>query len=173
MKEVVIYTDGGCEGNPGPGAWACVLRYGKQRWELSGGAVATTNNRMELQAAISALGALHEPCQVNLHTDSQYLKNGITQWIRNWKRNGWRTKDRQPVKNADLWQALDAQAIRHKIAWQWVKGHAGVPENERCDVLAEKEISRIKSHFTPAERKAALAEFRAQNEAADPQDLKF
>ena len=166
MREVVIYTDGGCEGNPGPGGWACVLRYGKQCWELSGAAAATTNNRMELQAALAALSALREPCQVHLHTDSQYLKNGITQWIRAWKRNGWRTAEREPVKNADLWQALEAQASRHKIAWHWVKGHAGVAGNERCDQLAEQAIHALKQRLSPAERKAALAEFRQQPEEA-------
>ncbi|MGD9784379.1 MAG: ribonuclease HI [Hyphomicrobiaceae bacterium] len=133
---VVIYTDGACSGNPGPGGWGAILMSGPHRKELNGGEADTTNNRMELMAAIAALEQLKRASQVELHTDSAYLKNGITQWIHGWKRNGWRTADKKPVKNADLWQRLDAARQRHEIEWHWVKGHAGHPENERADELA-------------------------------------
>ncbi len=138
MQTVEIWTDGACSGNPGPGGWAALLRYNGTEKTVSGGDKLTTNNRMELQAAIAALQALTRPCKVNLHTDSQYVRGGITQWLANWKRNGWRTADRKPVKNADLWQALDAAAARHDIAWKWVRGHAGHAENERVDELARE-----------------------------------
>ena len=142
---VIIHTDGGCSGNPGPGAWAAVLTHGGLTLEVVGGELETTNNRMEISAAIGALKALNRPCQVVFHTDSQYLRNGITQWIASWKRNGWRTRDREPVKNADLWRELDELVQQHRVTWQWVKGHAGDVGNERCDTLARREIKRLKS----------------------------
>jgi ribonuclease HI len=136
-SEVEIYTDGACSGNPGPGGWGAVLRYGRHVRELSGGDPGpTTNNRMELTAAIQALEALTRPSVVRLHTDSTYVRNGITSWLAGWRRNGWRTADRKPVKNADLWQRLDAAVGRHRVEWRWVKGHAGDPGNERADALA-------------------------------------
>ncbi len=135
---VVIHTDGACSGNPGPGGWGAILEFDGVERELFGGAPETTNNRMELTAAIEALSALKRPCVAELHTDSEYLKNGITQWIHAWKRNGWKTRDRKPVKNADLWQALNALIKQHKVAWHWVRGHAGHDINERADALARK-----------------------------------
>ena len=160
MKKITIFTDGGCHGNPGPGAWASILRYGAHERALSGGAPATTNNRMELQAAISALQALKEPCDVTIFTDSQYLRKGITEWIHSWRIKGWVTANRNPVKNADLWRELDALCRRHRMDWQWLKGHAGHPENERCDILAGQEIERIKKTHTPEQLSQALHEFR-------------
>lgn len=139
-KEVEIFTDGACSGNPGPGGWGALLRYKKIEKELSGGEPLTTNNRMELTAVVEALGALKEPCHVTLHTDSKYLKDGITQWIKKWKRNGWKTGGNEPVKNRDLWEALDSVVQKHEIEWIWVKGHAGHVENERCDQLARSAI---------------------------------
>lgn len=136
VKRVAIWTDGACSGNPGPGGWGAILTFGGVEKEFCGGEAATTNNRMELLAAISALDALTRPCAVDLHTDSQYVRQGVTGWIHNWKRNGWRTADRKPVKNDDLWKRLDEAAARHDIAWHWVKGHAGDPMNERADALA-------------------------------------
>jgi ribonuclease HI len=133
---IVIYTDGGCSGNPGPGGWGALLISGGHRKELKGGEAETTNNRMELTAAIEALKSLKRPSRVELHTDSQYLRNGITGWIAKWKTNGWRTADKKPVKNMDLWLALDAARQPHTIDWRWVKGHAGHPGNERADELA-------------------------------------
>ena len=133
---VEVFTDGACRGNPGPGGYGAILIYGKHRKEISEGFTLTTNNRMELLATIEALKLLTKPCQVELTTDSQYVKNGINQWIHNWRRNGWRTKDKKPVKNADLWQALDEVIKQHEVNWHWVKGHSGHPENERCDDLA-------------------------------------
>jgi ribonuclease HI len=144
LKSVTIHTDGGCEGNPGPGGWAAVLRFGEQLHEVSGGAPATTNNRMELQAALGALNALNQSCAVTLHTDSEYLRNGITKWLHGWKRNGWRTGDKKPVKNDDLWKQLDEAASRHRIEWRWLKGHAGHADNERCDQLAVAEMAKIR-----------------------------
>jgi len=138
---VAIWTDGACSGNPGPGGWGAVLCYDGRERELCGGEALTTNNRMELIAAICALEALSRPCAVELHTDSQYLRGGVTGWIGNWKRNGWRTADRKPVKNEDLWRRLDAAAARHEIAWAWVKGHAGDAMNERADALARRGMS--------------------------------
>jgi ribonuclease HI len=135
-KPIIIYTDGACSGNPGPGGWGALLIYGAHEKELKGGEALTTNNRMELLAAIEALEALKRPSAVELHTDSQYLRQGITQWMARWKVNGWRTADRNPVKNADLWQRLDRAQARHAMRWRWVKGHAGHPENERADGLA-------------------------------------
>jgi ribonuclease HI len=145
MSSVIIYTDGACRGNPGPGGWGAVLISGAHRKELKGGAAHTTNNRMELTAAIEALAALKRRCQVRLYTDSQYVRQGITEWIHSWKKRDWRTADKQPVKNVDLWQALDAQIERHDIEWHWVKGHAGVPENERADELANEGLEEAGS----------------------------
>lgn len=162
LKRVVVHTDGGCQGNPGPGAWACVLEYGRQKLELSGGELATTNNRMELSAAIHALQALNQPCRIEFHTDSEYLRQGITAWVKGWKRNGWRTKTKDPVKNKDLWQQLDTLATRHQIDWRWLKGHAGHALNERCDVLAGKKMAEIRQRHSPGELRAALEEFRRQ-----------
>ena len=138
-RAVDIYTDGACSGNPGPGGWGAVLRYGRHERELYGGeATPTTNNRMELTAPIRALESLTRPSVVHLHTDSTYVRNGITEWLPRWKRNGWLTAGKQPVKNADLWRRLDEAAGRHQVRWYWVKGHAGHPENERADRLAAK-----------------------------------
>ena len=133
---VEMFTDGACRGNPGPGGWAALLRTGKTERELSGGEPLTTNNRMELLAAIRGLEALKRPCRVRLHTDSIYVRDGITKWIHGWRRNGWKTADKKPVKNAELWQELLDAAAPHRIDWRWVKGHAGHPENERADALA-------------------------------------
>jgi len=135
---VLIYTDGACRGNPGPGGWGAVLLSGGHRKEMHGGDLATTNNRMELMAAIHALEALKKPCKVELHTDSQYVKNGVTQWIHGWKARGWKTADKSPVKNEDLWKRLDAARSRHQVDWRWVKGHAGHALNELADELARK-----------------------------------
>jgi ribonuclease HI len=136
--KVVIFTDGACSGNPGRGGYGAILVAGDRRKEIKGGEAKTTNNRMELMAAIAALEALNRPCTVELHTDSQYLRLGITRWLANWKRNGWRTAARQPVKNDDLWKRLDEAARRHQIDWRWVRGHAGHDENERADALARE-----------------------------------
>lgn len=136
VTQVEIATDGACKGNPGPGGWGALIRSGTHEKELSGGEVLTTNNRMELMAAIEALNALKRPCAVTLSTDSRYVMDGLTKWIHGWKRNGWKTADKKPVKNAELWQALLAAAERHQIEWKWVKGHAGHPDNERADKLA-------------------------------------
>ena len=143
MAEVEIFTDGACRGNPGPGGWGAVLRYGNHERELFGGERQTTNNRMELMAAIQALETLTRPCKVALTTDSSYVRNGITEWLPNWKKRGWKTAGRKPVKNIDLWQRLDAAARRHDIDWHWVKGHSGHPENERADVLANRGIDEL------------------------------
>ena len=150
-KPVVIYTDGACSGNPGPGGWGAILTWGDKCKELSGGEATTTNNRMELMAAISALEALKRPSRVELHTDSVYLKDGITKWIHGWKKNGWRTADKKPVKNAELWQRLDEAQRVHDIDWRWVKGHAGHAENERADELARLALAE----FKPSRREKA------------------
>ncbi|MDE2410425.1 MAG: ribonuclease HI [Sphingomonadales bacterium] len=136
MKQVDVFTDGACKGNPGPGGWGALLRMGKHEKELSGSEPETTNNRMEMTAAIRALNALTEPCEVVLHTDSRYVIDGITKWVHGWKKKGWVNASRQPVRNADLWHDLIEAAKRHKIEWVWVKGHDGHPENERVDKLA-------------------------------------
>ena len=136
--DVVIYTDGACSGNPGPGGWGAVMMSGAHERDLWGGEALTTNNRMELFAAIAALEALKRPCKVDLHTDSQYLRQGITEWISGWKARGWRTAAKAPVKNDDLWKRLDAARDRHEVSWRWVKGHAGHPLNERADELARR-----------------------------------
>lgn len=143
MTEVEIFTDGACKGNPGRGGWGVLIRSGVSKKELSGGEAETTNNRMELMAAIQGLNALTRPCRVRLYTDSLYVRDGITKWIHGWRRNGWRTADRKPVKNADLWQELVAAAEPHRIEWHWVKGHAGHPENERADALACAAASQV------------------------------
>jgi ribonuclease HI len=144
MAEVEIFTDGACRGNPGPGGWGVLLRYGKHEKELYGSEPETTNNRMELMAAIRALESLTRPCNVVLTTDSSYVRNGITQWLPNWKKRGWKTADRKPVKNVDLWQRLDRAVQAHdKISWHWVKGHSGHPENERADALANRAIDEL------------------------------
>jgi ribonuclease HI len=140
IPEVEIFTDGACRGNPGPGGWGTILRYGDVEKELSGGEAQTTNNRMELMAAISGLEALKRPCRVKLYTDSQYVRDGITRWLPGWKARNWRTADKKPVKNVDLWQRLAAAALPHRIEWIWVKGHAGHPENERADALARAAV---------------------------------
>ena len=143
MKTVEVFTDGGCRGNPGPGGWGAVLRFGGHERELRGWEENTTNNRMELLAAISALEAMTESCKVVLTTDSTYVKDGITRWIRNWKANGWKTAAKKPVKNKDLWERLDAECLRHQVDWRWVKGHAGHPENERADGLANLAMDEL------------------------------
>jgi ribonuclease HI len=145
MRRVTIYTDGACLGNPGPGGWAALLIDTDGERELSGYEPATTNNRMELRAAVEGLQALAAPADVDLHTDSQYLRNGMTEWLPRWKRNGWRTADKKAVKNTDLWQALDTLAAHHVVRWHWVRGHAGHPQNERCDALANEAIRRARA----------------------------
>jgi len=141
---VEIFTDGACSGNPGPGGWGAILRWRGHEKELSGGAPETTNNRMELSAAIAALESLKRPARIRLSTDSTYVKDGITRWIHDWKRRGWKTAARTPVKNVDLWQKLDQAIARHQVEWLWVKGHAGHPENERADALARQAIGKIR-----------------------------
>lgn len=143
MQIVEIYTDGACSGNPGPGGWGVVLKMGDKSREISGGEKETTNNRMEMMAAICALEALKRPCNVKLTTDSKYVMDGITKWIFSWKKNGWKKADKKPVLNADLWQRLDALTQTHKVSWEWVKGHSGHPENERCDELARLAIKEL------------------------------
>jgi ribonuclease HI len=140
LKQVDIFTDGACRGNPGPGGWGAVLRYGDKEKELFGGEPHTTNNRMELMAAIQALEALKDPCEVNLTTDSQYVRKGITEWLVNWKKRNWQTAAKKPVVNKDLWQRLEAAAERHRVKWHWVRGHSGHSENERADRLANRGI---------------------------------
>ncbi len=147
---VEIFTDGACRGNPGPGGWGALLRYGPVEKELSGGEAEPTNNRMELMAAISALEALKRPVTVDLHTDSTYVRDGITKWIHAWKARDWRTADKKPVKNVDLWQRLEAAIGRHQIDWHWIKGHAGHPENERADELARKAVPGGDAETGPA-----------------------
>lgn len=140
-KQVTIYTDGACKGNPGPGGWGAILMYGENEKELWGGNADTTNNRMELTAAIEALEALTESCNVILYTDSNYVKDGISSWLANWKKRGWKTANKKPVKNVDLWKRLDDATARHDIDWRWVKGHAGDPGNERADELANRGVA--------------------------------
>ncbi|MDQ8726712.1 ribonuclease HI [Bradyrhizobium sp. LHD-71] len=145
MPHVVIHTDGACSGNPGPGGWGAILKFGDVEKELKGGEPNTTNNRMELLAAISALEAMKRPVTADIYTDSQYVRGGITAWIHNWKRNGWRTAEKKPVKNADLWQRLDAALKQHDVRWHWVRGHAGHAENERADQLARDGLRESRS----------------------------
>ena len=144
MKKIEAYTDGACSGNPGPGGWGAILRFNGKTKEMSGGEADTTNNRMELMAAIAALNGLREACEVDLYTDSNYVRDGISSWIEGWKRNGWKTAAKQPVKNAELWQQLDEARRRHKVTWHWVKGHAGHPDNERADELARGGMAPFK-----------------------------
>lgn len=143
-RRVTVHTDGACSGNPGPGGWGAILEFNGKRKELAGGEAETTNNRMELMAAISALEALQRPCHVDLHSDSSYLRDGITKWIHGWRRNGWRTADKKPVKNTELWQRLEAAIAHHEVVWHWVKGHAGHCENERADELAREGMAPFK-----------------------------
>ena len=145
MAVIEIYTDGACRGNPGPGGWGVVLRSGKHEKELYGGEAETTNNRMEMTAVVQALHALKQPSEVVLTTDSQYVRKGITEWIHNWKKNGWKTSAKKDVKNADLWQQIDTLSATHTIRWEWVKGHSGHPDNERVDDLANRGIDEMKS----------------------------
>ncbi len=143
MNKVEIFTDGACKGNPGRGGWGALLRYGQHEKELFGGEADTTNNRMELTAAIEALKALKKPCHVDLTTDSEYVRRGVLEWVHGWQRNGWKTSDKKPVKNQDLWQALVLEMARHQIEWHWVKGHDGHPENERADQLANRGVDQL------------------------------
>ena len=145
-NKVIVHTDGACSGNPGPGGWGAILDYNGTRKELNGGEGQTTNNRMELMGAICALEALKRPCEVEMHVDSQYVKDGITKWIHGWKKNGWKTADKKPVKNAELWQRLDDALKLHKVSWHWVKGHAGHDHNERADELAREGMAPFKRH---------------------------
>lgn len=161
MKRVTIHSDGGCEGNPGPGGWAAVLECEGHKKEVSGNAPATTNNRMELAAAIGALSALNQPCLVDFYTDSTYVRDGITKWITAWKKRGWKTTSKEPVKNDDLWRALDIAASGHRVTWHWLKGHAGHVGNERCDQLAAVAIAGVKKQFSKAELRAKVAEFQS------------
>jgi ribonuclease HI len=144
MDQVEIFTDGACSGNPGPGGWGAILRSGATEKELWGGEPNTTNNRMEMMAVIKALVALKRPVSIRLHTDSQYVQKGITEWIHGWKKRGWKTASKEPVKNEDLWRMIDAEAARHQVEWLWVKGHAGHPENERCDALARQGVELVR-----------------------------
>ena len=145
MEEVDIYTDGACSGNPGPGGWGAILRSGAHEKEIWGGEPATTNNRMELLAVIRALEALKRPVAARVHTDSQYVQKGISEWIHGWKARGWKTASKEPVKNADLWQQLDEQVNRHKVSWKWVRGHIGHPGNERADQLANRGVDEVRA----------------------------
>jgi ribonuclease HI len=142
-NKVVLYTDGACKGNPGPGGWGAVLRYGEAAKMLHGGELNTTNNRMELMAAIKGLESLKRACDVELYTDSQYVRKGITEWLASWKKNGWKTSARKPVKNEDLWRLLDEEVQRHRIKWHWVRGHSGVPDNELADELANRGVEEL------------------------------
>jgi len=153
--EVTIYADGACRGNPGPGGWGVWLTYGEHERELSGGAPSTTNNRMELTAVIEALASLKRRCKVDIHTDSQYVRNGITEWIHNWKKRGWRTAEGKPVKNAELWHRLDCLAALHDVRWHWVKGHAGNAGNERADALANRGVDEVIAAAAQSPRRRA------------------
>jgi ribonuclease HI len=144
-EKVRIYTDGACRGNPGPGGWAAILRYGEREKELYGAERTTTNNRMELMAAIRGLEALTRACDVVLTTDSEYLRKGVTEWLPQWKRRGWKTAAKQPVKNQDLWERLERAAARHRVSWEWIRGHSGHPENERADALANRAIDEMQA----------------------------
>ena len=166
LKQVEIFTDGSCLGNPGPGGYGAILRYQQREKTFSEGYRLTTNNRMEMMAAIVALEALKEPCTVVLSTDSQYVRQGITQWIHNWKKRGWKTADKKPVKNVDLWKRLDAALGKHEIRWEWVKGHAGDAGNERCDALATAAIAAVKQKFSREQLAASLREFNESQKAA-------
>jgi ribonuclease HI len=154
VTDVEIHTDGACRGNPGPGGWGAILRMGERERELWGGELATTNNRMELTAAIRALEALRRSCTVVAYTDSEYLRKGITEWLASWKQRGWKTADRKPVKNADLWRRLDELVAQHDVSWHWVKGHSGHPDNERADALANRGLDETLAAGSPAVRMA-------------------
>jgi len=167
-EPIAIHTDGACEGNPGPGGWAAVLRFGASVREIGGGEPATTNNRMELQAAIEALRLLKRPVVVDLYTDSTYVRSGITEWLPGWKARQWRTAGKKPVKNAELWRELDALTAGHTIRWHWVRGHAGNRDNERCDVMANEHVRRIKAMYPRTELRRLLAEFQANGAAQVP-----
>jgi ribonuclease HI len=167
MKTVTLYSDGACEGNPGPGGWAAVLTYQDHIKEITGGSPATTNNRMELQAAVEGLRALKEPCEIDFFTDSKYVQSGISEWLKDWKSRRWKTKDKKTVKNEDLWKKLDVESSKHKINWRWLKGHAGDQMNERCDLLARTETLKIKQQFNPDQLKALLEEFKRNIEPND------
>ncbi len=169
LKKVTIYTDGACVGNPGHGGWAAILEFAGKKKELIGGELATTNNRMELQAAIEALRKLKEPCEVELFTDSRYVREGISMWIRAWKAKSWKKK----VKNKYLWQALDTEAAKHKVTWHWVRGHSGNPGNERCDVLATQTAFEFEKTHTPEQRTAAIEEFLRTREQAPDQSTQI
>ncbi len=158
---IIIHTDGACEGNPGPGGWAAVLRFGARVQEIGGGVPASTNNRMELRAAIEALRQLQRPVIVDLYTDSTYVRSGITEWLPGWKARQWRTSAKKPVKNAELWRELDSLTMGHTIRWRWVRGHAGNRDNERCDFLANEHVRRIKAAYTRPDLRRMLAEFQA------------
>ena len=168
MKSVTLYSDGACEGNPGPGGWAAILTYQDHVKEISGGTPATTNNRMELQAAVEGLRALKETCEVEFFTDSKYVQSGISEWLKDWKSRGWKTKDKKAVKNEELWRALDVESAKHRISWKWVKGHAGHDMNERCDLLARTEILKIRQQFKPEHLKTLLEDFKR---SLDPAEL--
>ena len=172
-ERVVIHTDGACSGNPGPGGWGAVLAFDGAEKELFGGAPATTNNRMELTAAIEALSALKRPCKVDLYTDSEYLRNGITGWIKGWKRNGWRTAARTPVKNAEMWQALDRLIAAHDVTWHWVRGHSGHDLNERADALARKGMAPFlgKRRRRPASPRRLSSSGARNARPEDPDDI--
>lgn len=159
MKKVVLYSDGACEGNPGPGGWAVILTYYQHQREISGGVPATTNNRMELTAAVEGLKALKEPCEVEFFTDSQYVQNGVSEWLKDWKIRGWKTKEKKAVKNEDLWRKLDTESAKHRMTWRWLKGHAGHQMNERCDLLAKSEILKIRQSYSQDQLRSHLAEF--------------
>ncbi|MFM8420613.1 MAG: ribonuclease HI [Verrucomicrobiota bacterium] len=163
LPEVIVHTDGGCWGNPGPGAWACVVQYGAQWWQRAAAVPCTTNNRMEIQAAIQALRALNQPCAVRIHTDSDYLRQGITSWIHGWRKRGWVTATREPVKNRDLWQELDDIARVHRVDWRWVRGHNGDRWNELCDQLATQAIERLVRETPKADLAAAKSSFMARS----------
>jgi len=168
MKTVTLYSDGACEGNPGPGGWAAILTYQEHVKEISGGSPATTNNRMELQAAVEGLRALKETCEIEFFTDSKYVQSGISEWLKDWKVRGWKTKEKKAVKNEELWRALDVESAKHQISWKWVKGHAGNDMNERCDLLARTEILKIRQQFKPDQLKALLEELKR---SVDPVEL--
>jgi ribonuclease HI len=170
VQTIVIHSDGACHGNPGPGGWAAVLVSDSNRRELSGGVPATTNNRMELQAAIEALRSVAEPSTIEFHTDSNYLRDGITKWLSGWKRNGWQTQAKQPVKNEDLWRQLDTAVSVHRVNWHWVKGHAGDIGNERCDQLATAAIEAVKRTHSREQLKQSLHSFN-ESVKLRPDDL--
>jgi ribonuclease HI len=171
LTPVTIYTDGACSGNPGPGGWGAILMASGKERELWGGEAHTTNNRMELMAAIQSLETLKRPCKVELHTDSQYVRQGITEWISGWKARGWRTASKDPVKNDDLWKRLDAARARHEVDWRWVKGHAGDPLNERADALARRGVEEVRGQgATPKSAPASGSARSAARDRYDPED---